>query len=171
MEIISIREFAKRVNVDHSSIREAMSNGRISDAAISDGKIKYEIAIKEWEAIGGGNSANKSVPELPAEDTTPGDTIHIRKNASLSEAKRVEAIAKAKLAQIELEKTKGSLVEKKEVYKELFAVGQEIRSALQGIPDKYIDNILACSTRSESHAMLFEAITEALAGLSKKIEL
>jgi hypothetical protein len=99
--------------------------------------------------------------------TVDSDTIVLSKSADTKEAKRVEAIAKAKLAMVELKEKKGKLIDKAAAYKEFFAAGQAVRAAFQGIPDKWIDNILACSTRSEAHALLTEAIIEALETLSK----
>lgn len=100
-------------------------------------------------------------------DPEESDTIWIRKNATFAEAKRVEAIAVAKLAQVKLNEQKGKLISKDKVYKEFFDVGVRVRTSLQGIPDKWIDNLLACSTRSEAHSMLYEAITESLEELVK----
>jgi hypothetical protein len=65
---------------------------------------------------------------------------------------------------------KGSLVNSKDVYKELFAVGQTVRSAMQAIPDKYIDNILACDTRQEASDLLNKAISQALEELSNAVK-
>lgn len=101
------------------------------------------------------------------EDPDENDTIWIRKSATFAEAKRVEAIAIAKLAQVKLNEQKGKLISKDKVYKEFFDVGIRVRTSLQGIPDKWIDNLLACSTRSEAHSMLYEAITESLEELVK----
>jgi hypothetical protein len=103
-------------------------------------------------------------------DDLDSSYIQINDDADFNEAKRVEAIGKAKLVQIELAERKGKLVDKSKVYKELYSIGQEIRSALQGIPDKHIDNILACDNRPEAHSLLYKAITEALEGFTKKLK-
>lgn len=98
-----------------------------------------------------------------AEDES--DHIRLYRKSTLNEAKRVEAIAQAKLAQVKLAEQKGKLVSKDKVYKEFYDVGVRVRTALQGISDKIIDNVLACDTRNEAHSMLYGAITEALESL------
>jgi hypothetical protein len=120
---------------------------------------------------------DSDIPE-DVEDDGEGDdqekTIKVKNRATYNEAKRVEAVVKARTAQLEYEQLKGKLVDSKEVYKELFAVGQTVRAAMQGIPDKYLDNLLACDSRSEAHELLTKAITQALEELSnatKEVEL
>jgi hypothetical protein len=103
-------------------------------------------------------------------ETDSAKPIKLRNSAEFNEAKRVEAIIKARTAQLEYEELKGSLVNSKDVYKELFAVGQTVRSAMQAIPDKYIDNILACDTRQEASDLLNKAISQALEELSNAVK-
>ena len=94
------------------------------------------------------------------------ENIRLSKKASQKEAKRIREIADAKMAIVKLLEAKGKLVSRAKVDQEFFDVGVRVRSAMQGIPDKWIDNILACDTRSEAHAMLYGAITEALEALA-----
>lgn len=109
-------------------------------------------------------TGEREVEELAEGDF---DTIVLYKDADLKEAKRVGEIAKAKLAMVELKERKDKLIDKAMVQRELFAHGQAIRSGFQGIPDKWIDNIMACADRHEAHAMLTRAIAEVLELLSK----
>lgn len=192
---ITITEFARRMGVDESTVREAVKSGKITEQAVDRTnprrpRIIEEIAVKDWAQ----NYAPRHIqndelndrllgkimplPELPEgmEDFDDGpveevdDMIKVRKTASLAEAKRVEAIYKAKTAALEYAEKKKTLVSRAKLDKELFALGQEVSSAMLGIPDKWIDNILATDSRMEAHSMLYSAITEALEAMSKNIE-
>lgn len=185
--IISIREFARRVGSSEGNIRKIIKAGKISKGLNSSGKIVYNVALseyKEWYGykmpeIKNEVKENKVIESKEVEETeletdpvefVEDKPIRIRNSARFEEAKRLEQVIKTRTAQLEYEQLKGSLVSSKEVYKELFAVGQTVRSSLQGIPDKYIDNILACETRIEAHEMLNKAITDALEELSNAVK-
>ena len=103
--------------------------------------------------------------QSPDELLNDNDFIRLPKDSEFSEAKRVEAIAQAKLSQVKLAEMKGKLVSKDKVYKDFFDVGVRVRASLQGLPDKIIDSLLACDNRSEAHSMLYREITEALESL------
>lgn len=163
MKEISIREFAKRMKCADSAIRKAIQNGVISEGYDSKKKkILYQKAKKEWEA----RSAHAKKSELDKKQTTKSTQLNAF--MTLAEATRLSKIYEAKKRELEVAELEGVLVRKEYVYKELLQAGQEIRSALQTIPDKFIDNILACSNRSEAHSVLYSAITEALQGLHFK---
>lgn len=214
-ELISLREFARRLGVSDTAVRKAIDAGKISRDCLDHSnakrpKIDADRARTEWgknyvphytqsekleASLISQEPTTSKKPKPPAEKLVSktkvkqlkeaesdaehptgvehnltdvdSDTINLSRSADTKEAKRVEAIAKAKIAMVELKEKKGKLIDKSAAYKEFFAAGQAVRAAFQGIPDKWIDNILACSTRSEAHAMLTEAIVEALGTLSK----
>lgn len=179
-EKISIREFARRVKVSDTAIRKAIKKDppviRFGVAYDEKGRpeILYDIALKEWNDAAGGVdretigdkteveipvTKKSDVPKVPSKETGSG--------MSLVEAKRQAAVFDAKKKGLELLKLQGSLVSKDKVYSALFSFGQEIKTNLQAIPDKWIDNILACTSRQEAHAMLYKALTDALENLSR----
>lgn len=160
-EIISVREFAKRVGVVHQSIRKAIEEGHIVKG-YSENKINYEIALKEW----GNRPAAKSPQEKNKDQSQEFFEKEGISTITYTEANRRSAIFKAEKDELIVKELKGDLVRKKDVYKELFAVGEEIRAGLLSIPDKEIHNILACESRQEAHALLVKAITEVLESLS-----
>ena len=194
--LISIREFARRVNSSESGIRKFIKNGKISKGIDTDGKIIYDVALKEYKVWAGHKLPDKIIiPKVESKKEVKASkpksviveveeqaevieevsieeevSIKIKNSTKYEEAKRLEAVIKTRTAQLEYEQLKGSLVSSKEVYKELYAVGQSVRSSLQGIPDKYIDNILACETRIEAHELLTKAITQALEELSNAVK-
>lgn len=103
--------------------------------------------------------------------TVDGRSLKLSKSAkegvrpkSVSDA--ILASIKAEQAELELEEKRGSLVKREEIDRALFAAGQEIRESFLTIPDRVIDNILACDTRAEAHAILMEAIATTLERLA-----
>lgn len=190
---VSLNEFAKRMGVKRDTVLKAMNAGKIHSEAIGGSKktprLFYEIAARQWAE----NYSPKYVqkPELekklmlmrPAtgneetagdesnEPETDDDIIKISKRAPLAEAKRVESIHRAKIAELDLRERKGELIEKRKADQEYYAAGQVVRVALQSIPDKIIDNILAAQTRMEAHGVLTAAIIEALESLAKPVEI
>lgn len=191
---VSIRELARVVGVTDTSVHKAIKSGKIPAACINRSNPKKPLiykpsALEAW----GKKFTPKSVqskplrdalkaarPPRPVEeiitqkpilnlsDLVEGEEIIISNNAEFDEAKRVRAITEARSAQLELAKAKGKLVERVKVDNELFDLGAIIRTSLQGIPDKHIDNILACATRQEAHSMLYKAITDGLEALIPK---
>ncbi len=191
-ELISIREFGRRVGVSDTAIRKMIKEGRLSDKSIerdpATGKpsIVYDQALMEYQSVGGGlkkesgvdntpHKYRKNVPPLPlsqqgqTEDVEP-PTVPTGQ-LSIAEAKRQSAIYDAKLKGLELAERQKVLVPRNKVYEELFAFGQEIKSNMLSIPDKYIDLILACKTRGEAHVTLYTAINESLETLARANEL
>ena len=89
---------------------------------------------------------------------------------SMMEAKKLEQVMKAKLAQLKFEKESGRLVEKQAVYRELFAIGKSIRDALLAVPDRCVDDVLAARSRREAHGVMTAEIAKALEGLTGAAE-
>lgn len=86
---------------------------------------------------------------------------------SYKEAVRVERVAKAKIAELELKEKEGSLVKKSIVYDRLFTFGQEIRNSLLAIPDRITDNIIAVAgNRTKTLNLIYDAIAAELEKLS-----
>lgn len=87
--------------------------------------------------------------------------------APFAEALRVEKVAKAKQEIIKLKKETGTLVNKAEVYRQLFYFGQSVRSAMLVIPDRAIDEILAAPNRGTAHQILTKYVHEALTKITE----
>lgn len=183
-EIISIREFARRVGVSDAAIRKAISSGRISKAVgrnPANGRptVDYAMASEEWAASGGGAHSTNYTPTAVSQTiraagntdaanlggaqakSQPADAV------TMVAAKKAQAVYIAKIKELEYRKMAGILVEKDQVYKALFAFGQELRNNLLNIPDRIMPDIRAAVTDSEAHAMLYEAIANELDKLSE----
>lgn len=92
---------------------------------------------------------------------------NIGNTMTMAEAQRKEKVAKAMIAELELQEKQGTLVQKSLIDSELFAVAQEIRNALLAIPDRIVDQVIANSTnRNKAHNTIYEAIAVELEKLS-----
>lgn len=152
--------------------------GNIHIKAQADEDQTQAEAIKRLQSYDGNKPApapslvKSKRPEDP--DDTQGGAfaeleeyeLAVASRASFAEALRVEKVAKARSAIIDLRKQTGELVNKAEVYKQLFGYGQQIRTAILAVPDRCIDEILTAPNRAESHQVLTKYLHEALQKLS-----
>lgn len=231
MELISIREYARRKGCSDPAVLKAIKTGRINNGCIIDEKgnkkIIPEIADAEWKSNSDPVRAKMgirfdipSTTQEPAKQETPAPaTVPTQKpkpapkvlpapepkpkpakpkpttkpakpmpapapaadvapvvpdrttfkpvqDDTLAAARKAQEVYKAKIAELDYKKRIGDLVAKDEVYKALFAFGQELRTQFQAIPDRVVDNMLAASSRNEAHIILYEAITKVLENLA-----
>ena len=186
-EIISIREFGRRVGVSDTAVRKAIEAGKIVNALginPNNGRptLKYDVALQEWKAAGGGvhavnyeakpqpaKSQKQPAPKpepAPVPDTPTPVAQPPVDTSTLMAAKKAQAVYIAKIKELEYKKMAGSLVEKDKVYRSLFAFGQEVRNAFQALPDRIVDDIRASQSRNEAHRILYDSIAEVLEKLS-----
>lgn len=191
-ERISLREYGRRIGTSDTAVRKAIKAEKIVQGVVYDDKGKPwiipDVANAEWSKsydpsyqrvtqsgtpvsiyADAGNPKDDASSGLKDESETPPpmDTGQARTaDTSLAAARRAQAVYKAKILELEMKQKQGSLVDKQQVYKGLFVAGQEIRSAMQSIPDRVIDNILAARSRNEAHAILSNAIADALEKLA-----
>lgn len=184
VELISLREYGRRKGCSDTAVRKAIKAEKIVKGVVVDIKgrprINPAVADVEWSRNVDPDrprvaQKGKAIFDEGAEtETTETDTEADESSApagvrratgtdtSLAAAKRAQAVYKAKILELEMKAKQGSLVDRDQVYKALFAAGQEVRSSLQGIPDRFIDNILAARSRNEAHLILANAIADAL---------
>lgn len=82
------------------------------------------------------------------------------------QAQLQEKIAKARIAELELQEKEGSLVLRDRVNEQLFSAGKELRDALLTIPDRITDLIMAADNRTMVHNTIYDAIAEELQKLA-----
>ncbi len=194
---ISIREFARLLGVSDVAVGKAIKSGKIVHAIDWSNPKRPKLdpikAAEEWgknydperaqtdkfsEGVKIVAKAEKPKPtpqpKLPKEK--PAAQFEVVRDPephpaqggrSITDIKRQTAEVKLRLAALELKQKQGQLVDKDLVYRSLFAAGQEMRTALQAIPDRCIDNILAAADRTEAHSVLYREITNALERLSE----
>lgn len=189
---ISIREYARRRGCSDAAVHKARRAGHLKDDAFAwnDDRTKRigiypDIADMQWaqsidpaatrnaglvekilsraKASGAKGAKIDKEPEVPnfAGATNGG------RGPSKADAQRYEAVWRAKERELKYRQMAGELVDKNAVYKQLFSLGQQMRTRLQSIPDRLIDDVLAAPTRNEAHQLLFDAIADSLEELSK----
>lgn len=182
LERISIREYSRRIGTSDTAVRKAIKAEKIIDGVVYDenGKpyIVPSIANSEWSKSydpsyervtkSGGpvrvyQNRNSGQPKEESEEQESVGKHTV--DASLASARRAQAVFKAKILELEMKQKQGALVDAKQVYASLFDAGKEIRSALERIPDRVIDSVLAASTRSEAHLILSNEINATLHAL------
>ncbi len=161
-ERISQREYARRLGVSNEAVRKAIDSGKIVKGwDKKEQRIIFDIANKEWGALHFKNNINAIVND-EGDGGTVGKNLSLNGDSSFADARRVKEIIQAQLVALDLKERKGELVKKDQVYKELYAFGQQMRTSLQAVPDRVIDNILASKSRAEAHTLLTDAIHEVL---------
>ena len=98
-------------------------------------------------------------PEPPAKTTDAAKMTY-------EDAQLQEKIAKAKIAELELQEREGSLVSRERINAQLFAAGKELRDTLLAIPDRITDVVMAEDNRAIVHNTIYDAIADALQKLA-----
>lgn len=177
LERISQREYAKRLGISNEAVSKAIREGKIDKGWDRlEGKIIVEYANREWGALHLKTNVSQILQQEPGEEwQSPADWqpaggkksgLTLTNESSFAEAKRVREIIHAQLAALDLKERKGELVRKEEVYKQLYAFGQQVRIAIMATPDRGIDAILASKNRAEAHNILSSSLQEALEQLT-----
>lgn len=194
-ERISIREYARRVGVSDTAVLKAYKAGKIPEGIVypEGGGRPYVFPILASRAWGknlnpdSGNNihlienienANKvgSTKIIPKEavknkpiiteedlDTTP----EVKEDGtSLTEAKRVEAIYRAKLLRLEYFEKEKQLISFNDVNKQLAEMGIKIRETLESLPNKTVDLIHSQPGRNEALIVFNKAVKELLTKLA-----
>ena len=172
---MSQRAYAEYLGISNTAISDAVKDGRIKKGWDKKAqKIIVELADKEFGLL----HKKTNIAELLADPGPNGedeltqietsDELKLTAKSSYGEAKRIREIIQARLAALDLKERKGELVNKDEVYKQLYAFGQQLRIAILSAADRVIDNVLACKTRAEAHSILFTDLHGTLENLATK---
>jgi len=182
-ELVTVSEYAKSVSVTRQAIEKAMTTGRLPKETVVktdiDGKpitlINKTEADKYWvlyaNPLYGTPASRAAVERIKAEQTASGVIQPVvtsdKEKISLQEAQRIEKVAKAGLAQLELSELQGVLVRKDVIYKQLFEAGRIIRDEIMGVPDRVVAEIVAAGGDvTKIRHILTEALGGALEGLA-----
>jgi DNA-binding transcriptional MocR family regulator len=172
MPLIRKSQFAKIKGVSAAAVSQAISSGRIRAAVVTqNGKefLDHDLALELWER----NTLQQPPPTKPPKepptdkqlrefiDGLPEDQI-----PDLNESRARREHYQAEKAKLEALQGRGELVPAEEVKREAFAMGRQIRDAMQGIPDRVASLLAASSDVREVHRMLTEEIRVALRGLA-----
>lgn len=177
LERISQREYAKRLGISNEAVSKAIREGKIDRGwDKKEGKIIVEYANREWGALHLKTNVSRLLQQEPGEDLQQSGEwqsaagkkggLTLNNESSFADAKRVREIIHAQLAALDLKERKEELVKKEEVYKQLYAFGQQVRVAVMTTADRSIDTILVAKNRMEAYNILSACLLEALEGLT-----
>lgn len=181
---IKISDFEKLTGISAKTISAAIKRGYIPDnfadrvgkSATSPYYLNPQQAAVSWykslnaahpaqrkvrESLAGYiKTFDKSVIEPAAKAPTGADKI------TYEDAQLQEKIAKARIADLELQEKEGSLVSRDRVNDQLFSAGKELRDALLTIPDRITDLIMAEDNRTMVYNTIYDAIASELQKLA-----
>ena len=178
MELIAIREYARRKGCSDTAVRKAIAAGKIVKGVVkNEGErplINPEIADQEWGKTFNPNYVSnpklkKQFAGEESEDEEEEDDeeeVPNQQSSSTATIKRKHAAIKLQIDFLELKKKQGELVPKDAVYKGLYSAGQEMREHFLSLPDKVIDDIMAAKDRNEAYLILHDGISLVLDNLT-----
>jgi hypothetical protein len=194
MEVVTLREFARRIGVSLTAIQKGVKTGRIQ--AITDsatGKITgidFESQAPAWSAnskhpqkrphnISGGRPRNDgqapAKPQSVGGDRLPGRPSPAKGDAppptgqmTMAEVQRAREIVKLQIDNLKLREAQGELVSAAEVKKQGHALAAGIISSLYNIPDRCADEIAGMSDPHAIHKLLLTEIDNAVEAIRKQ---
>lgn len=187
-EIISVRELSRRIGTSDKAILKAINLGKIIKCLVKDdkgvNKIDYKKAVVELKEIGFGRSyAKKNEKQVQKElkrteptiltgiDEETGQTIAIgglTKESTFADANRIKTIYQAQLIALEIKEKEKVLVNREDVYRDLYEFGIEVKKKMIGIADRFTDQLIALANdRRSFNSLLSKAIEDELDILSK----
>ena len=153
-ERVSQAEFARRMGVNKSTVTRWVQNGRITLAA--DGRVDVDQASRERDASESPmphHQARKAQidsqkAQLPAQPAQPADPMPgAGQVEKLGAALKIETLklqrAKREMAELDLDRLAGALVERETVDRVLDEIGRAMRRLLQNMPDRLAGTIAA----------------------------
>ncbi len=133
-EFVSIREFARRVQVSDAAVKNAIDAGRIMRDP-DTGKINWDTQQRAWYE-------NRN-PNMDRDHNDPnGRRAKINQGSegdivnTIAKAKQTKAVFEAKLKQLEYEEKSGKLIEKDFVKSVVFRFGKQVRDSVLTIPER-----------------------------------
>ena len=186
MEIVTLREFARRVGVSLTAVQKGVKNGRIEAITDDTGKITgidYQSQADAWTANskhpqkrphnpGGGRPRNDGLPPATPQ-AVGGDRLPREKTQApagqmtMAEVQRARELVKLQIDNLKLREAQGELVSAAEVKKQGHALATGIISALYNIPDRCADEIAGMSDPHAIHKLLLQEIDNAVEAIRK----
>lgn len=134
-EWISLREFAKRLDVNNNAVQQALSNGRIVRRT-SDKLIHWESQSKAWDELRDLSKVRDNAIDEAEEEVFLGNT-------SYQEAKIRREIANAGLKELELKRALGEVVDVGHVRAGMTQFAGDVREAVLTIPERSASEVAA----------------------------
>lgn len=167
MQLVTKAEYARRRGVSGAAVTQAVKAGRLT---LVDGKVNLETADAEW----GGKSRPRvnSQPAVKAQILVPAERAQpeVPDDADLSippwqDSKARQAHLDAEVAEIELGKLRGTLIEKAKVRAEYARQAKAVADGLLNIPARLAPVLHAAKSLGEVQTLLDTEIRAVLAQL------
>lgn len=187
MEIVTVREFARRIGVSLTAIQKGVKSGRIEAITDATGKITgidYASQAEAWSAnskhpqkrphtISGGRPRSDGLPTAQPQ-AVGGDRLPRDKNQAeppgqmtMAQVQRAREMVKLQIDNLKLREAQGELVSAAEVQKQGHALASGIISSLYNIPDRCADEIAGMSDPHAIHKLLLAEIDNAVEAIRK----
>lgn len=183
MDIITLREFSRRVGVSLTAVQKGVKTGRIVAITDETGKITgidYASQGEAWTAnskhpqkkphtsAGGRPRKDGAAPAKPAkaesnEEPPAGSTGGM----TMAQVQRARELVKLQIDNLKLREAQGELVSAAEVRKQGHALASGIISHLYNIPDRCADEIAGMSDPHAIHKLLLAEIDNAVEAIRK----
>lgn len=147
-ELVTQKEFARRVGVTPPAVSHALKSGRIS--ALPSGKINYTTEVINWFR----NRDTSKVRDGSEEEGSSGQP--------LAKAKLVKETYTAKLRQVQYEQRAKILIPKEDVAASILKYCRVVRDAVTTIPDR-VSSETAASLSKYLQSVLKDSTTKAAA--------
>lgn len=126
-----------------------------------------------WAALWDGEQPNE--PDVVPDEKPTKTAVQSAEAKAYSEqvkgATAVKTQYAARMAKLKFEQASGELVNRDQVFRAFFAVGQEFRAAIMSVPDRVIDEVFAADDRNVAHDLLYNALADVLEKLSETKEI
>lgn len=183
MEIVTLREFSRRIGVSLTAIQKGVRTGRIQAIKDDSGKITgidYDSQKDAWtdnskapqrmpKTIAGGRPRDDGAPTAkPATATAakrqaqPKSEQQQQSGTSLAEIQRARELVKLQLDNLKLKEAQGELVPAAEVRKQGHALATGIVSVLYNIPERCADEMAGMTDPHAIHKLLVSEIDQAI---------
>lgn len=159
IELVSIREYARRRDCNESAVRRALTDGRIK--LTNDGPrklIDVEQANFDWEA----NTKIQCKPNSTNDDK-PDERANISERFNNARALKEEATAKLK--QLELDEKRGALVKIDDVCIEVEREYSIVRQNIFSLPSKLAKPLSFLTEPKEIQAKILDEINKVMDNL------
>lgn len=172
-QLLGIRAYARHRLVSHSAVRKAIATGRLSRAVVrepgEDPKIDRDVADLEWK-----------LSTDPAQQREPGgqgklfqdgrgrDARGSEEGLTYARSRAVRETINAQLAQLELDRERGRLVERDDVRAQAFETGRRVRDRLLGIGVRLGPVVAGRSDPTECQKLIDAEVDAALSELSTR---
>lgn len=175
--LVSQREYARRRGISHTAVRKAIRDGRIPT---HQDKIDPTEADRYWKEntdpgkpsnriTGNPRRARHGVKTPRPRDLTDGDgdryTPDTGTAASYAKARAARELYQAQIAEMEMERLKGTLVNIDEVRSEIFSMGRKARDLVLTLSDRLVPKLVG----KRSVAQIRRIIDEETARICEEI--